>query len=143
MEMSSVSISSECAAIAASHAVGLSGEDLALALLEQSEDCVKLLSIDGHLEFMNCAGLRAMEIENPAKFIGNLWWDLWPTHSRAQVCEEFRLAAAGNMRVFEADCPTAQGSPRSWVVSLKPLIARQGSVVSILCTSRDVTTALS
>ncbi len=142
MQMSSVSVSTDTAAIAVSNAVGLGAQDLAVALLEQSDDCIKILGVAGHLEFMNCAGLRAMEIDSPTQFIGKLWWDLWPAQSRERICEEFKLAAAGSIRVFVADCPTAKGSARRWSVNLKPLVARAGPVVSILCTSRDITKPL-
>ncbi len=72
--------------------VGLNGDDLALCLLEQSEDCVKILSIDGTLDFMSCNGLGAMEIDDPSRVLGQLWWTLWPDNSRAMVEDNFKNA---------------------------------------------------
>ncbi|WP_241657309.1 PAS domain-containing protein [Aurantiacibacter suaedae] len=116
----------------------MSAADLAAAMLAQSEDCIKLLSIDGHLDFMNCNGLSAMQIEEPHKVIGKLWWELWPETSQALVQAKFREAAEGIEASFEAICPTAKGASRRWSVNLRPLFAKDGPVVSILCTSRQI-----
>ncbi|WP_232343377.1 PAS domain-containing protein [Novosphingopyxis sp. YJ-S2-01] len=132
-------MSPEAVAITIAGSVGLSGNDLAVGLLEKSKDCVKLLSIDGHLDFMNCNGLLALEIDDTADVIGRLWWDLWPEPSRPFVEARFRIAAQGGEAEFEADCPTAKGALRRWSVNLRPLCAASGQVVSVLCTSRDVT----
>ena len=118
--------------------VGLDSSDLALCLLEQSPDCVKILSVDGTLDFMNCNGLNAMEIEEPEKVLGQLWWHLWPDHSQAMVEANFRSSLGGRTVQFEAFCPTARGNPRNWSVNLKPMIARDGPVVSVLATSREI-----
>lgn len=120
------------------NAVGLNGDDLAISLLEQSDDCIKLLSMDGHLEFMNCGGLGAMEIDRPERVLGKLWWDLWPLESQGYVREQFRKAMLGDPVTFEASCPTFNGTPRRWSVSLKPMLARDGPVVSVLATSRQI-----
>ena len=121
--------------------VGLDSSDLALCLLEQSPDCVKILSVDGTLDFMNCNGLNAMEIEEPEKVLGQLWWHLWPDHSQAMVEANFRSSLGGRTVQFEAFCPTARGNPRNWSVNLKPMIARDGTVVSVLATSREIGSA--
>ena len=118
--------------------VGLNGDDLALCLLEQSEDCVKILSIDGTLDFMSCNGLSAMEIDDPSRVLGQVWWTLWPDNSRAMVEDNFKNAIGGRTVTFEASCPTAKGNPRHWSVNLKPMIARDGLVVSVLATSREI-----
>lgn len=121
--------------------VGLDSSDLALCLLEQSPDCVKILSIDGTLDFMNCNGLEAMEIDEPEKVLGQLWWHLWPDHSQAMVEANFRSSLGGRTVEFQAFCPTAKGNPRRWSVNLKPMIARDGLVVSVLATSREIASA--
>lgn len=119
-------------------AVGLNGSDLALSLLEQSDDCIKLLSVDGQLEFMNCGGLGAMEIDRPEMVLGKLWWALWPEESQSFVKEKFFSVLNGRTVVFEASCPTAKGNRRFWSVNLKPLFAKDGPVVSVLATSREI-----
>lgn len=126
-------------AISEVHSVGLSGSDLAIAILEQSPDCIKMLSLDGHLNFINCNGLEAMEIDRPDSVIGKHWWDLWPKPVQGFVKQKFCEALKGHETSFEAECPTAKGTKRKWVVNLRPLVAAAGPVVCILSTSRDVT----
>lgn len=131
--------SCDAVAIRVAGSVGLSGSELAVAMLEQSPDCIKMLSIDGHLDFINCNGLDAMEIDQPELVIGKLWWELWPESIQWFIKQQFREALQGHETSFEAECPTAKGEPRKWVVNLRPLVASAGAVVSILSTSRDVT----
>lgn len=134
-------VSPEMAAIEVTSKVGLDGDDLVVALLEQSDDCIKILDVEGRLQFMNCGGQRAMEIDDPAMVMGKLWWDLWPADSRNLLYNVFNSALSGHAPNFEADCPTAKGTPRRWMVSLKPMTAADGRVASVLATSRDVTKA--
>ena len=134
-----LTVSPESHAISASCSLGLSGASLALALLEQSEDCVKLLTLEGRLEYVNCGGLRALELDTADQVLNSFWWHLWPEGGREQVRTHFNMARAGRESRFTAECPTVKGSPRAWLVDLKPLIAPAGPVVSILCTSRDIT----
>ena len=117
----------------------LSQGDSALELLMQTEDCVKILGVDGTLEHINCGGLRALELAHESEILGRIWWDIWPERSRPFVRREFMEALSGSPRMFKARCPTALGTPRCWSVNLKPLISRAGPVVSILCVSRDIT----
>ena len=130
--------SPDAGSLAVVNSIGLTGDDLALCLLEQSEDCIKLLSVDGHLEFMNCGGLTAMEIDRPEMVLGKLWWNLWPKESQRYVEARFREALEGKTVLFEASCPTAKGNPRRWSVNMKPMLARNGPVVSVLATSREI-----
>ena len=138
MEDYSIPPSPEASSLAVVDAVGLKGSDLALSLLEQSEDCIKLLSVDGNLEFMNCGGLGAMEIDRPEMVLGKLWWALWPAESQSFVRDQFQSVLQGRTVAFEAHCPTAKGNERFWSVNLKPLCARDGPVVSVLATSREL-----
>ena len=134
-----VQVSPEQTALRATCSHGLSGASLALALLEQSEDCVKLISLSGHLEYINCGGLHAMQIDCASDVLGKVWWELWPGESRSYVHREFSYATGGTPRQFVAACPTAKGKAKLWRVDLKPLVAPAGPVVSVLCCSRDIT----
>lgn len=131
--------SPEASAISVSNSVGISSTNLALSLLEQSDDCVKLLSVEGRLEYMNCAGIRSMQIDKPSDVLGNIWWEMWPPETRKWVRDAFHQALAGSTIVFKAICPTARGAHRRWSVNLKPLVTTSGGIVSVLCTSRDIT----
>lgn len=47
---------------------------LLATVLDQSHDCIKLLSLDGIIRYVNRQGAQAMELTSPAALIGNLIW---------------------------------------------------------------------
>jgi two-component sensor histidine kinase len=108
-------------------------------LLGQSDDCVKVLEVDGALSFMNCNGREAMHIADFSSVQGKLWWELWPEDDRPMVQSSVLAAAQGRSVRFEGFCPTAQGEPRWWDVSVSPMRNDRGEVCALLSTSRDVT----
>ena len=121
------------------HSVGIESETLIAAILGQTDDCVKLLGMDGVLEFMNCNGMVAMEIPDFAAVSGRFWWDLWPDGQRDRLKTMFQRAQAGHECQFTAFCPTAMGTPKSWQIRLSPMTTQGGIVVGVLCSSREVT----
>lgn len=114
--------------------------ELLPALLDQSLDCVKLISRDGVVQYMNRNGLCAMEIDDLGSVVGRRWSDLWPEEARAAIQDALSGAASGAVR-FDAFCPTAKGSPRWWDVSVSQVEDRQGRWLGYLSVSRDVTGA--
>lgn len=119
----------------------LAGEtDLLLAaILDQSQDCIKLLSPSGEIEYMNENGRRAMAIENFADISGQHWSNFWPEETRKTINTSIDKARRGQQSRFEALCPTLDGTPTWWDVSVGPVCDTSGKVRHILATSRDVT----
>lgn len=113
--------------------------DLPRTLFEASDDCVKLLDLDGRLLDMNGNGLCLMEIEDFAPVRGALWPTLWPESSRATLWAALEAARAGRVTRFHADCPTAKGVPKTWSVVVAPAFDDGGRVVQIVSISRDLT----
>ena len=112
------------------------------AILEQSQDCIKLLDLHGHIHFMNANGRVALEVGDFGTVAGALWWTVWPTESADQVREAFADALRGRKTRFEGYCPTQHGNPRWWDVSVAPIRAEDGSITHVLATSRDVTRSI-
>ncbi|QNN68162.1 PAS domain-containing protein [Sphingomonas lutea] len=117
----------------------MSMTSVVLSLLEQSDDCIKVVAVDGSLQFMNCNGKKAMQIDDFATFAGLPWHTLWPAESQLAVQHSVTEANEGRAHRFEAFCPTAKGDPRWWEVTVSPLRNRDGDVSAILSTSRDIT----
>lgn len=117
-------------------ALPLSG--VILGLFDQSDDCIKIIAVDGSLQFMNCNGKKAMQIDDFSMVAGQQWADLWPEESRELVDSAIRQALGGQMARFESFCPTAKGTPRWWEVTISPLRDAAGEVLALLSTSRDV-----
>lgn len=116
-----------------------SGEMLA-AVLDQSIDCIKVIGVDGALEYMNRNGQCAMEIDDFCVVSGKLWWDLWPAETAPLVRSAFDRALGGeSIRLEAAFCPTAKGTPRWWDVSVSPLRHSDGAIRGLASISHDVT----
>ena len=118
----------------------LSNETLA-ALLDQSLDCIKLIGVDGTVQYMNSNGLCAMEIDDSAMVVGRSWETLWPDESQPLITDALERASRGEAVRFDAFCPTAKGSPRWWDVAVSLVRDESGDVLGYLSTSRDVSEA--
>ena len=124
-------------AVAASFA-DASGAMLA-AILDQSADCIKVVSAAGAVEYMNRNGQCAMEIDDFCAVAGHDWASLWPRDAREPIERAIAAARNGQQSRFEAFCPTAKGTPRWWDVSVSPLRRPDGTIDSFIATSRDIT----
>jgi PAS domain S-box-containing protein len=113
--------------------------NLMMTLLEQSQDCVKLLDTEGRLGFMNRNGRCSMEVDDFCAVAGLHWWDLWPDDAKGVVRRAVCDAIAGKDSRFEAFCPTAKGTPRWWDVTVSPVRDNAGTIFQLVSFSRDVT----
>ncbi len=113
--------------------------DMLLAILDQSPDCIKVIGPEGTVDYMNRNGQRAMEIENFYDIAGIKWTSLWPESARASIEAALITARTDAVARFEAFCPTAHGTPRWWDVRVSPLLGLDSQVIGFIATSRDVT----
>lgn len=102
---------------------------------------MKLVGLDGRLEYMNFNGQCAMEVDDIDAVLGLIWADLWPKESRGRIVEACDHAREGGTTRLEAYCPTAKGTPRWWSVSVSPVRDGDGAISGIISISRDVTEA--
>ncbi|QHG65183.1 sensor histidine kinase [Pseudomonas putida] len=109
------------------------------SMLNASPDCVKILTANGEIEFMNDAGMCLMHIGDLAQVRGLSWSQLWPDESRALVQNAVGKVANGESARFEAYCPTAKAEPKWWDVTLAPILGLDGSVDKLIAVSRDIT----
>lgn len=110
-----------------------------LSVVEASPDCIRVISADGFLEYMNAQGKSLLEIEDfDGRNRHRYWPDMWPPESRDTVEQALHAAMAGNAVAFRASCPTAKGTLRWWDTTVSPIL-EGGRVIRVLATSRDVT----
>jgi PAS domain S-box-containing protein len=114
-------------------------EVMLAAILDQSADCIKVISAQGTVDYMNRNGQCAMEIDDFCAVAGQNWSSLWPEESRSLIELSMDKARNGEPSRFEAFCPTAKSSPRWWDVSVSPLRRPDGEIQGFIATSRDVT----
>ena len=106
---------------------------------DQSVDCVKLLTLDGKIQYMNRNGLRAMEVEDFSYIKDAVWANLFPEPTRQLLIASYPEVASGQTVEFRAFCPTAKGGLRWWDISISPVADVLGVIVGFLAISRDVT----
>lgn len=108
-------------------------------VLDQSRDCIKILTAEGRVEYVNSEGQCALHIGDISKVLGSYWPDLWPEESRPVIEEALLTADKSNGTTLEAWRPNERGEPRWWQISVSPLCEESGETVGILTMSRDVT----
>src|SRR5690606_11126163 len=114
-------------------------EMLYRSVVEASADCIKIVGLDGRIEFVNGPGMDALEIEDANDIVGQLWRDLWPSSFQKTINSALKSVRAGKNVRRSACCPTAKGTPKWWDLSVTPMRDNDGNVVRILAISRDVT----
>lgn len=112
-----------------------------LTALENSSGCVKVLDVECRLLFMNSAGRCLMEVEDFSQVEGRPWVSFWPEYARPQIARALAAALGGDEQRLTADCPTAKGTPKTWQITVSPLV-EGGLVVGLLATSEDCTETL-
>lgn len=109
------------------------------AVLAASDDCIKVLDLDGRIDFMSEGGLRGMEIADFEALRGTPWVDLWDGAGKVEAEAALAAARAGGNARFQGMAATAAGNWRYWDVQVSPIIASDGKPEAILSVSRDIT----
>lgn len=108
-------------------------------VLETTTDCIKILGLDGRLEFMNAGGQRVMEVEDFSRLSGCPWTEFWQGDERGKASDAVETAKAGRTARFEGPANTAKGNPRYWEVTVSPILGPGGKPEKLLSISRDIT----
>ncbi len=114
-------------------------EHLSRQLRDASGDCIKVLDREGTVLEINAAGLRLMEVNDPAELVGRSYAGIWGEQAAPAMAAIEQAAAEGEGR-FQARCPTAKGRMRWWDVVVTALGNGEGeSAGRLLVISRDIT----
>lgn len=114
-------------------------DPVSASLFEASQDCVKLLDLQGRLLTMNVNGLCLMEIDDFAPLKGSAWEALWPAQNRSLVSDAVNQAVGGNVVRFTAECATLKGQVKIWDVVVSPVHDAAGRPTQIVSISQDIT----
>lgn len=85
-------------------------EEFNRRVLTSSNDCIKVLSLDGRLEAMSPGGQLIMEVDEFATIKGVDWVSMWPTDERAKAAAAADLARGDTTGRFQGFCETARGT---------------------------------
>lgn len=113
-------------------------EQFLRSVLSASPDCIKVLDLDGRLQFMNERGRDVLEL--PPEFLtkGCQWPDLWGNLDKSEVLNALERARRGQATEFRAYADTQSGSQRYWDVRVSPMTGVDGQPERILAVSRDI-----
>jgi two-component sensor histidine kinase len=119
---------------------GLAGNDDVLrSVLAGCGDCIKILDLEGRLQFMSEGGKRVMEVEDFGKLKGCPWPDFWTGEGNANAKRAVEQAIAGGIGNFKGAANTAKGNERFWDVQVSPIFGNDGRPSHLLSISRDIT----
>lgn len=116
-----------------------SSEEFNRRVLASSADCIKVLDLDGRLEFMSEGGMCVMEIDDFAAVEGKCWPDFWLGEKHADALAAVAEAKRGGTGRFQGFATTMKGTPRWWDVIVTPIADADGHPAKLLSISRDVT----
>jgi two-component sensor histidine kinase len=113
--------------------------DVLRSVLAGCGDCIKILDLDGRLQFMSEGGKRVMEVEDFGLLKGCPWPDFWTGTGNADARQAIETARAGGSARFQGAADTARGTPRYWDVQVSPILGNDGKPSHLLSISRDIT----
>ncbi|MBV9527671.1 PAS domain S-box protein [Sphingomonas sp.] len=114
-------------------------EEFNRQILASSADCIKVLDLEGRLEFMSEGGMCIMEVEDFGDVEGACWPDFWSGEEHAQALQAINEARQGGTGRFQGFAKTFNGTPRWWDVIVTAMGRQDGEPQKLLSISRDIT----
>jgi transcriptional regulator with GAF, ATPase, and Fis domain len=114
-------------------------EEFKTRLIEGSQDCIKVLDLDGRLLSMNAGGMQALEICDFTPLRHSFWIEFWQGEFRTAAAAAVASARQGKRGQFVGFCPTMGGKPKWWDVIVTPILDAEGKPEKLLAVSRDIT----
>lgn len=115
-------------------------EEYSRSIIESSQDCIKILDLQGNILDITDRGVELMCIPNLDQLLNTRWSSLWRrTEDQKAVNWALSEARAGRTARFQGFTPTMDGSEKWWDVVVTPIMGSNGKPERILGVSRDIT----
>ncbi|MDZ7950720.1 ATP-binding protein [Nostoc sp. DedQUE09] len=114
-------------------------EELKQRILESSNDCIKVLTLNGEVQYISEGGRCLLEIDDPTSFLNMNWVSFWQGEDYENALAALAAAKAGSMGEFQGYLPTMKGLPKWWDSIISPIRDESGKVVQLVAISRDIT----
>jgi PAS domain S-box-containing protein len=108
-------------------------------ILDSSEDCIKVLDLEGRILFMSRGGQALLGIPDITPFLNTSWAQFWRGADQQAAIEAINQARAGKVTTFQGYRPTLSGEPKWWDSKVSPIRGAAGQVERLLCISRNIT----
>lgn len=109
------------------------------SVLASSDDCIKVLDLDGNITFMSEGGQRTMEVGDFNAIRGCPWPDFWHGQLNADAKTAVETAKSGGTGRFQGMTETMAGTLKYWDVLVTPICGPDGKPEKLLSVSRDIT----
>ena len=114
-------------------------EEFNRSIIESSSDCIKVLDIEGRLQFMSRGGQELLKIKDIKQYLNISYENFWKGSDYQAARKAIAEAQQGRVGRFSGYCPTADGTPTWWDVVISPINGPDGNVDRLLAVSRDIT----
>ncbi|GJD95872.1 PAS domain S-box protein [Methylobacterium iners] len=108
-------------------------------VIDGSGDCIKVLDLSGHLEFISRNGQCLMEVDDVDAVIGKSFVEMWPEETRGLAAEMVELARSGVPARFTAPILTGKGNVLHVDVLITAIRGVDGAPERLVAIARDVT----
>ena len=109
------------------------------SIVESSQDCLKVLTLDGRLLSMGEKGQQLMAVEDFLEIEGRDWPQFWDPEYREAAREAVSEARMGGTGRFQGVCRTMKGELKWWDVQISSISDVNGNPRRLLAVSRDIT----
>lgn len=115
-------------------------EEFNRRILESSDDCFKILDLEGRLIFMSGKSQDHLEIQEAGQVLGKPWVDFWKRpEDREAAGAALQTAIHGGRGHFLGYYRTPSGRREWWGVVITPMLGADGKPEKLLAVSRDET----
>ena len=115
-------------------------EEFKTRLIAGSNDCIKVLDLEGRLVSMNEGGMQALEICDLDTVVNSSWVDFWEGEDREAARAAVKAASAGGTGRFTGYFPTRiTKQPKWWDVVVSLIRDSKGKAEFLVAVSRDIT----
>ncbi|MBD2014357.1 PAS domain-containing protein [Microcoleus sp. FACHB-53] len=108
-------------------------------ILESSDDCIKVLDLEGRIVLMSPAGQALLGIQDITPFLNTSWAEFWQGADQQAAIEAIAQARVGKVATFQGYRPTLSGEPKWWDSKVSSIRGAEGQIERLLCISRDIT----
>ena len=114
-------------------------EQFSQQILDSSDDCIKVLDLEGRLLFISQPGQALLDIEDSTPLLNTSWAKFWQGADQQAAIEALAKARTGEVCTFQGYRPTLSGEPKWWDSKVSPIRGSEGQIERLLCISRDIT----
>lgn len=114
-------------------------EELKQRILESSKDCIKVLTLNSEIVYINTGGLCLLEVDDPTLVLNACWLDFWQGENYENAKTALVAASEGSIGQFQGYLPTHKGTPKWWDIIITPVRNSAGQITQLVAVSRDIT----